>query len=385
MAAIRHPVSLTNPVNDFSTMPDDHKPPASAPPRMADVARIAGVSKMTVSRVLAGRPVGAATRERVLSVVNELGYVADAAAGALSSGKSSFVAVLVPSLSSSNFSDTVRGINDVIEPAGMQLLLANTDYELPREEELVRAMLRYQPRCIVLTGSHHTVETHSLLARARIPIIETWDMPVNPIDRVVGFSNVDASRAMVRHLYERGYKRIAFVSSASKLDSRGIDRRRGYLKEVKASGCEPRDITKSAWTTTMAHGVAMAHGAAALQQLLERWPDTDAVMCASDIHAFGAVMACHRLGLSVPRDIAIAGFGDFEVSRHCYPTITTVSVDAYGIGRATGESLLAALDEAEGDEKLDKTRGVKTTRATKRKPSPPVVEIHYEVVPREST
>jgi LacI family gluconate utilization system Gnt-I transcriptional repressor len=135
----------------------------------------------------------------------------------------------------------------------------------------------------------------------------------------------------------------------------------------------------------MAHGVAMAHGAAALQQLLERWPDTDAVMCASDIHAFGAVMACHRLGLAVPADIAIAGFGDFEVSRHCYPTITTVSVDAYGIGRATGESLLAALDEAEGDEKPDKTRGVKPIRATKPKPSPRVIEIHYQVVPREST
>lgn len=90
-------------------------------------------------------------------------------------------------------------------------------------------------------------------------------------------------------------------------------------------------------------------------------------------------------GVGGPGDIAIAGFGDFEVSRHCYPTITTVSVDAYGIGRATGESLLTALDEVEGDEKLDKTRGVKTTAATRRKPSPPVIEIHYEVVPREST
>jgi LacI family transcriptional regulator, gluconate utilization system Gnt-I transcriptional repressor len=367
-----------------STMPDD-KLLTSAPPRMADVARIAGVSKMTVSRVLAGRPVSAATRERVMDVVNQIGYVADAAAGALSSGRSSFVAVLVPSLSSSNFSDTVRGINDVIEPAGMQMLLANTDYDLPREEELVRALLRYQPRCIVLTGSHHTAETHSLLARARIPVIETWDMPSNPIDRVVGFSNAEASRAMVRHLYERGYERIAFVSSASKLDRRGIDRRRGYLKEVRAAGCEPRDITKSAWTTTMAHGVAMAHGAAALQQLLERWPDTDAVMCASDIHAFGAVMACHRLGLSVPGDIAVAGFGDFEVSRHCYPTITTVSVDAYGIGHATGESLLAALHEAEGEGKPDKTRGTETVVAAKRKPLQSVIKIHYEVVPREST
>ncbi|MBW4947940.1 LacI family transcriptional regulator, partial [Klebsiella pneumoniae] len=105
----------------------------------------------TVSRVLAGHSVAAETRARVCAAIDQLGYVADAAAGALSSGRSEFVAVLVPSLSSSNFSDTVRGLTDALEPEGLQLLLGDTDYDLEREERLVRSMLRHQPRCIALT------------------------------------------------------------------------------------------------------------------------------------------------------------------------------------------------------------------------------------------
>lgn len=346
-----------------------------SPPRMADVARIAGVSKMTVSRVLAGGQVADITRQRVLDVVAQTGYVADAAAGALSSGRSQFVGVIVPSLSSSNFADTVRGINDAILPRGMQLLLANTDYLLEREEEEVRTLLRYQPRCVVLTGAYHTRQTRSLLAHARIPVIEIWDLPKKPIDRVVGFSNHEASKAMVQHLFDKGYRRIGFISSASKLDRRSIDRRSGYIEAVEAAGyCEVRNIEHSEWTTSMAHGAAMAHAATALEELLQRWPDTDAVMCTSDIHAFGAIMACHRLGLSVPGDIAVAGFGDFEVSRHCYPTITTVSVDAYGIGSKTGEMMLAALDAQDS--------GV--APAVRKKKTSHVAQIHYEIVSRES-
>src|ERR1700755_434672 len=127
------------------------RPPV--PPRMSDVAERAGVSKMTVSRVLAGRNVSQATRERVQKFIDELGYVADAAAGALSSGRSEFVAVLVPSLSSSNFSDTVRGLSASLEPHGLQLLIGDTDYHLDREERLVRSMLRHQARLIPPAGS----------------------------------------------------------------------------------------------------------------------------------------------------------------------------------------------------------------------------------------
>ncbi|MDH6147208.1 DNA-binding LacI/PurR family transcriptional regulator [Paraburkholderia sp. WSM4179] len=147
---------------------------------MSDVARHAGVSKMTVSRVLAGGSMSMATRERLKKAIDELGYVADAAAGALSSGRSEFVAVLVPSLSSSNLFDTVRGLNAALAPRGLQLLLGDTDYRLEQEERLVRSMLRQQPRCVALTRGHHTEATRVLLERAGIPVVEMWDLPGQP-------------------------------------------------------------------------------------------------------------------------------------------------------------------------------------------------------------
>ncbi|GAU06581.1 transcriptional regulator, LacI family [Burkholderia stabilis] len=330
---------------------------------MSDVARLAGVSKMTVSRVLAGHSVAAETRERVCKAIDQLGYVADAAAGALSSGRSEFVAVLVPSLSSSNFSDTVRGLTDALEPHGLQLLLGDTDYDLEREERLVRSMLRHQPRCIALTGAQHTDATRKVLQRSAIPVVEMWDLPTHPIDTAVGFSNVRAARAMVRHLAGRGYRRIGFLGGASVLDRRGLDRLKGYQSEIKALGLgEPRVVRLGESPITM------SHGGPAMAALLEMWPDTDAVMCVSDMSAFGAIMECHRRGLSVPADMAVAGFGNFEVATCCHPTITTVSVDAYGIGLRTGEALLAALQARDDGERIESQS----------------VRIDYTIVARES-
>ncbi|GLZ19338.1 LacI family transcriptional regulator [Burkholderia plantarii] len=362
----------------------DSLPEPGAPVRMADVARLAGVSKMSVSRVLTGQHVSDVTRERVMDAVRRTGYVADAVAGALSSGRNNVIAVVVPSLSSSNFADTVRGINDVVETRNLRLLLANTDYIAEREESLIRSLLSHQPRGIVVTGGHHTPEARAMLEQAGIPVIETWELPGRPIDRVVGFSNEDAAQAMTRYLYERGYRRIGFIGSSSLLDLRGIARRNGYLAAVEQAGLHaPRDVVRPTPANDMAHGAAMGHSSAALNQLLAEWPDTDAVMCTSDIHAFGAIMACHRLGLTVPGDLAVAGFGDFEVSRHCYPTITTISVDAYGIGHSTGQSLLAAID---GSERPNVSRReIASVQAQRQQhDAPPLIRIPYEVVARES-
>ncbi len=362
----------------------DSLPEPGAPIRMADVARLAGVSKMSVSRVLTGQHVSDATRERVMDAVRRTGYVADAVAGALSSGRNNVIAVLVPSLSSSNFADTVRGIDNVVETRNLRLLLANTDYLAEREEALIRSLLSHQPRGIVVTGGHHTPRARTLLEQAGIPVIETWELPEQPIDRVVGFSNRDAAQAMTRYLYQRGYRRIGFIGSSSLLDLRGIARRNGYLAAVEEAGRHaPRDVVRPMPASDMAHGAAMGHSSAALGQLLAQWPDTDAVMCTSDIHAFGAIMACHRLGLTVPGDLAVAGFGDFEVARHCYPSITTVSVDAYGIGHAAGRSLLAAVD---GSERPSASRREIASQRAQRQQhdAPPLIRIPYAVVARES-
>ncbi|KND59315.1 Transcriptional regulator, LacI family [Candidatus Burkholderia verschuerenii] len=324
---------------------------------------------MTVSRMHAGHSVALATRERVQKAIDELGYVADAAAGALSSGRSEFVAVLVPSLASSNFSDTVRdtvrGLAASLEPHGLQLLIGDTDYHLDREERLVRSMLRHQPRCIALTGARHTDATRNLLRRSGVPVVEMWDAPTDPIDSAVGFSNVSAARAMVRYLADQGYERIGFLGGASELDRRGLDRLKGFRSQMKSLGLDDARVIRLGDSP-----VTMSHGGPAMAALLDAWPDTQAVMCVvSGMSAFGAIMESHRRGMTVPVDIAVAGFGNFEVSEYCTPTITTDSVDAYGIGLRTGATLLAALQEREAGAAIS---------AGKR------VRVAYKVVARES-
>ncbi len=106
----------------------------------------------------------------------------------------------MPSINNSNFSDTARGITDALQNTGLQLLLGYTDYSAEKEEELIEAMLRRRPEGIILTGGSHTARARRMLAKASIPVVETWELPENPINQVVGFSNSEAMALLVRTL-----------------------------------------------------------------------------------------------------------------------------------------------------------------------------------------
>ncbi|MCX5577939.1 LacI family DNA-binding transcriptional regulator [Kaistia terrae] len=307
---------------------------------MADVAERAGVSTMTVSRALKkGSPISDETRRRIMAAVDELGYVLDQTAGTLSSKRSGFVATLIPSINNSNFSDTVRGISEAIEGSGLQLLLGRTDYLVEKEETLLESMLTRRPEGILLTGGSHTPRSRRLLESAGIPIIETWDLPEKPIEHVVGFSNAAATRALVHDLFARGYRNIGFIGGTSNRDTRGADRRVGYSQAIAELG-----LGQSRIISFGSPPISMEQGGEAIVQLVTQWPEVDAAICVSDLSAFGALMECHRRGWAVPDRIAIAGFGDFEVSRCSHPRLTTVSVDAVEIGRTAGHLLLRAIE-----------------------------------------
>lgn len=321
--------------------------PAAAAARvtMADVAAHVGVSKMTVSRALARSPAAAADksdsarlRRRILAACDQLGYVIDRTAGAFGTGRSGFVAVVIPTLNNSNFSETVQGLTAATEGSGLQLLLATSEYRAATEEQLVRALLSRRPEAIVLTSGTHTPRTRAMLQGAGVPVVETWELPRAPIDHVVGFSNAQASAAVVRHLHAQGRRRIAFIGGTSPLDPRGMDRRRGYERALRALG-----LAESMVIDVGEPPISMAQGARGLVALLERWPDADAVLGVSDPCAFGALSECQRQRIDVPRRLAIAGFGNFEVGRGCCPSLTTVAVDCAGLGRATGELMLHAI------------------------------------------
>ncbi|MBG1233287.1 LacI family DNA-binding transcriptional regulator [Aestuariivirga litoralis] len=332
---------------------------------MSDVARKAGVSTMTVSRALKdGASIAEETRERIKRAVDELGYVLDQSAGSLSSKRTGFVAALIPSINNSNFADTARGLTDALKGTGLQILLSYTDYSVEKEEELIESMLRRRPEAIVVTGGKHTERGRRLLENAGIPVIETWDLPAKPIQHVVGFSNAEASAALVRYLHKQGYRKIGFIGGTTNRDTRGADRRMGYERAMAELGLKETRVISFGTPP-----ISMKQGGEALAKLIEQWPEVEAAICVSDLSAFGALMECQKRKWAVPKRVAIAGFGDFEISSCSYPTITTVGVHCYDIGRRAGELLMRAIE------------GERTGKPT----APDTVITRYEVIAREST
>ncbi|WP_299546354.1 LacI family DNA-binding transcriptional regulator [uncultured Tateyamaria sp.] len=311
---------------------------------MRDVARAAGVSRMTVSRALKkDSPVSKDTRDRILKVVREMNYVPDQMAGSLTTKRSGFVAVLVPSLNNLHFAETVQALTEELEQIGQQILLGHTDYSTAREEQLVEDMLRRRPEAIVLSYDGHSDRTLELLNDSNIPVIELWERPDNPVGHTIGFSNRQASADMTRALIDRGYRNITFVGEADDDWTRGAARRKGYLDAMVQAGLPTNRVLKIGKPP-----LSIEEGAAAATRLLQDFPDTDCVFCVSDAPAFGVLSVMLKLGKAVPGDIGIAGFGDFEVSRFATPTISTVSVDPKTIGRETGRligRLLSANEE----------------------------------------
>jgi LacI family transcriptional regulator, gluconate utilization system Gnt-I transcriptional repressor len=310
-------------------------------PTMADVARLAGVSPMTVSRAFKiESSVSGVTREAILKAADELGYVFDSTASNLRSQRTDFIAVTIPSINNANFAETVRGLSDGLKARGLQILLGYTDYDMAEEERLIEQFLRRRPEAIVVTGGRHTPRARRMLENAGIPVIETWDLPDSPIGHVVGFSNADAVRGMVGHFVARGLSRIAFIGGDTTRDTRGADRRAGFIAAMQAHHLDA--------TRLIAAGVppiSMREGAEAMGRLLETFPDTEAVICVSDLSAFGALTECQRRGIAVPAGLGIAGFGDYEIAEVSVPSLTTINPFPREIGSRTAKLILDVLDD----------------------------------------
>lgn len=306
---------------------------------MKDVAKAAGVSVMTVSRAFReDSSIRQETRAAIRQTAEELGYVFDSTAATLRTQKTGFVAVTIPSINNANFAETVAGLTDALAKQGLQVLLSATNYDKDSEELAIEQLLRRRPEAIVVTGGNHTPRARRLLEAAGIPVIETWDLPERPIDHVVGFSNAATMAEMVRHLVEEGHSRIAFIGGDTSADTRGADRRAGFVRAMLEHGLDASRLIEAGPPP-----ISMREGAIAMDRLMAQYYDTDAVVCVSDLSAFGALMACHRRGLSVPGDMSVAGFGAYEIAEVCVPALTTVDPAPRNIGEAAADIIADAL------------------------------------------
>jgi LacI family gluconate utilization system Gnt-I transcriptional repressor len=307
---------------------------------LADVARLAQVSPITVSRALRGeRAVDAELVARVQTAVQQLGYLPDPAARALASRHSSQIVVLVPMLSNALFVDLLEAVQRKLHSAGFQMLMGITHYDPLEEEALLRQLLLHRPAGVLVTGFERTDAARKLIAQSRIPCVHLMEAHGDEGVYSVGFSQKDAGAEMTRHLLGRGYRRIAFVGA--QLDPRTMQRLEGWRSALQDSACYQKDLE---WLNPQPSSMAL--GAAVFQQIVQTQPDVDAVFFCNDDLAQGALLAATRMGIKIPERLAIAGFNDLTGSDQMVPALTTVRTPRAEIGTVAASMLLNLIKGA---------------------------------------
>lgn len=301
---------------------------------LADVARYAGVSAITVSRALK-KPdmVTDKLRTKIDEAVKALGYIPNQAARSLASSESKIISVLFPSLSNSVFSNVLDGIHNTLTPAGYKLILTNTHYSVVLEEELIDTILEQSPDGVILTGIDQSQRTRERLLNTGIPIVQIMELTEDPIDINVGISHFDAGYEMTSHLIQQGYKNIGFVGA--RMDSRSQRRLQGYRKALIEDYRDPDIYTQTSMSNT-----SFQAGANLMEQLISKHPEIDALFCSNDDLAAGAIFECQRKGIRVPAQLAIAGFNDLEFASAITPSLTSVAIPRYAMGQQAAQCLL---------------------------------------------
>jgi len=302
-----------------------------------DVAKLAGVAPITASRAInTPEHVSEAVRAKVAEAIARTGYVPNFLAGGLASHRSRLVAAVVPTISGPVFLQTIQSLTEALADRGYQLMLGQSGYSSDREDALLRAIIGRRPDGIVLTGIMHSVDGRRRLLAAGIPVVETWDLTPTPIDMLVGFSHEEIGRSVAAFLHAKGRRRLAVISGS---DERAMRRQAAFQATAGALGIgEVRVVAVPAPTT-------LHSGRAALAELMQGGPKPDAVFCSSDLLALGVMTEAQASSVSVPKRLAIVGFGDLEFAADVHPALTTVRIDGGAIGRQASQFI---VERAEG-------------------------------------
>lgn len=307
-------------------------------PTLDDVARTAGVSPATVSRCLNSpglvRP---EIRDRVMAVVDELGYVPHGAARALASRRSRTVGAIFPSLESTLFGGTIEALQSRLSEAGYTLAVASSGYDAAREHGHVRNLVASGVDALVLVGAQRDERVYRILEQKSVPCVLLWVTEADAPHVCVGFDNFAAAQLITRYLLGLGHRRFALISGRAGDNDRAAARLAGLNAALADAGLrlEPDHLIESDF--------GIDQGRKAFRRLMETPSRPTAVVCGSEPFAYGAIFAARDMGLDVPGDVSIVGFDNMELAGQITPGLTTVQTPQVEMGVLAAEHLLARL------------------------------------------
>lgn len=307
---------------------------------ISDIARHARVSKATISRVLNNKPdVAPETVERVRAAIAELGYVPSAQAVSLAKGHASCIGLLVPTLVWPVILDILRGVTEAVVDSGYGLMM----YSMTSSEESIRLLMTQAVRAKQIDGLVVLVPPGMLdyvedLHRQGLPTVLIDDRGYDATFPAVTTDNVGGGHAATSHLLQRGYRRIAYINGNQEFGC-SQDRFAGYVQALRDAGIEPDDALIYEGNFTEERGEI------GMQLLLDRGVALDAVFCANDQMAFGAMKVLRRAGKRIPQDVAVVGYDDIYAAAYTTPSLTTIRQPFYEMGQTAVSLLLEYLGD----------------------------------------
>jgi len=310
------------------------------PLTLRDVSQASGVSEMTVSRVLRNRgDVSQNTRDKVLLVAKQLGYVPNKIAGALASQRVNLVAVIIPSLSNMVFPEVMTGISEVLETTDLQPVVGVTDYLPEKEERVLYEMLSWRPSGVIIAGLEHSETSAMMLKASGIPVVEIMDIDGSPVDAMVGISHRRAGREMAVSILKAGYRKIGFLGTKMPLDHRARKRFEGFTEALAKSGVEVTD------QEFYSGGSALVKGREMTQELLRRNPNLDFLYFSNDLIGAGGLLYLIEKGISIPKQIGLAGFNGVELLQGLPRQLATMDACRSEIGRKAAEMIVQHVND----------------------------------------
>ena len=305
-------------------------------PTQLDIARTAGVSTATVSRVLNRSPlVKPEVREQVEAIIARLGYYPHAAARALASNRTYTIGAVIPTLNNAIFAATINALERELQTADYTLLVAVSNYDPQSEEIQVRRLLERGVEGLFLVGNDHTDAAYRALRRAKAVYVNAWAYNSGLRRPNIGFSNRTAARALVDHLLALGHRRIGMAAGIGAGNDRARDRLAAVHERLGEQGLRLQFQTEVPYS--------IQDGRRVLAELLAQNKLPTALICGNDVIALGVLFEALDRGVAVPQRLSITGFDNLPLTEHVRPTITTIEVPAEKMGSTAGKALLEAI------------------------------------------
>jgi len=299
-----------------------------------DIAKLAGVAKSTVSRYLNGGSVGEATKKKIEQAIKETGYTPNPFAQSLKAKKTNIIGTIVPRLDSYASSQTLIGIDEQLKHMNYQMLISNTSQNLEREIESIYSFANQKMAGIILLATEITDLHIEAFATVKVPVLLIGQEHEDFYSLI--HDDFYAGYEMGRYVLEKGYRKIAYLGVTERDISVGVKRKQGFKKAIQdVEDCEVRF-----YETLFKIPAAQA---SAMEIIHEFQPSI--IVCATDNIALGVMKAAYSEGLTIPKDIALTGFGGYDVTEIMHPGLTTAKFFYKEAGETAAKHIVELVNE----------------------------------------